>query len=62
MLKEVNLKIKAQDFKNDKEIFREFKKCILECCIKCYRTLWNFNCVKELNDLTLKFIKFQECR
>ncbi len=58
MLKEINGKIKVDNFGNDQEVFREFKKCLLECVVKIYRTLWNFNYTKEVNELCLKFIKF----
>ena len=46
MLKEMNAKAKLVNFNNDREIHAEFKKCLLECLIKCYRTLWNFNFAK----------------
>jgi hypothetical protein len=58
MLKELNMKAKIVNFGHDKELFREFKKCLLQCVVKLFNTLWNFNCSKELCELLLKFIKF----
>lgn len=46
MLKEMNAKAKIANFNNDHEVYSEFKKCLLECVVKCYRTLWNFNGAK----------------
>lgn len=62
MLKELNTKLTSASFGSDDEMFKEFKRCILQCVIKCYRTLWNFNHFKLLNEVMVKFIKHEECR
>jgi hypothetical protein len=62
MLKDLNSKLTPGDFQSDSELFHEFKKCILQCVVKCYHALWNFNHFKLLNELLLKFIKHEECK
>jgi len=62
MLKELNSKLNASSFGSDEELFLEFKKCILHCLVRCYNSLWNFNHFKLLNEVMLRFVKYQECR
>jgi hypothetical protein len=60
-LGELNSKLRAGDFSSDLELFKEFKKCILHCVVRCFRSLWNFNSFKLVSDLMMKFIKHEEC-
>jgi hypothetical protein len=62
ILKELKVKLKVVHFNNDRELYVEFKKCLLQCALTCFKTLWNFNFAKELCDLLLYFIKFRECQ
>jgi hypothetical protein len=59
ILKELKVKLKVVHFNNDHELYVEFKKCILQCALTCFKTLWSFNFSKELCDLLLHFIKFR---
>ena len=62
LFKELNSKLNVSSFESDTEMFVEFKKCMLQCLIKCYRTLWNFNHFKLLNEIMIKFVKYEECQ
>lgn len=58
MLKEINSKLVVNDFAGDEELFREFKKCLLQSVVKCFQTLWNFNHFNLLSDLIIRFCKY----
>lgn len=62
MIKEINAKLAVNDFAGDDELYREFKKCLLQSVLKCFETLWNFNHFKLLSDLVIRFLKNDEAR
>ena len=61
-LTELNAKLKLSNFEADQELFKEFKKCILQCVVRCFKSLWHYNHFKLLSDLMMKFVKYEECR
>lgn len=61
-LHELNAKLKVSSFSADQELYKEFKKCMLQCVVRCLKSLWHFNHFKLLGELMMKFINYEECR